>query len=63
MRTGARKPPVRFIPAGRLKKAHSGAARAAAEYEVEAVLGRPMEDRPGEGGVKIAAGKTEGSRY
>ena len=27
-----------------------------AEYEVEAVLDRPMEDRPGEGEVRIALG-------
>ena len=30
-----------------------------AEYEVEAVLDRPMEDRPGEGEVRIALGQTE----
>ena len=34
-----------------------------AEYPVEAVPGRPLEYRPGEGGVRIAAGQTEGGRY
>ena len=34
-----------------------------AEYEVEAVLDRPMEDRPGEGGVRIALGQTDEGRY
>ena len=34
-----------------------------AEYEVEAVLDRPMEDRPGEGGVRIALGQTDAGRY
>ena len=33
------------------------------EDEVEAVLGRPMEDRPGEGGVRIALGQTDAGRY
>ena len=34
-----------------------------AEYEVEAVPGRPIEDRPGEGQVSIAAGQTDGGRF
>lgn len=33
------------------------------EDEVEAVLDRPMEDRPGEGGVRIALGQTQAGRY
>ena len=33
------------------------------EDEVEAVLARPMEDRPGEGGVRIALGQTQAGRY
>ncbi len=33
------------------------------EYEAEAVLGRPMEDRPGGGGVRIAIGQTDEGRY
>ena len=34
-----------------------------AEDEVEAVLQHPMEDRPGEGGVRIALGQTTAGRY
>ena len=34
-----------------------------AEYEVEEVLDRPMEDRPGGGGVRIALGQTDAGRY
>lgn len=34
-----------------------------AEYEVEAVLDHPMEDRPGEGGARIALGQTDAGRY
>ena len=33
------------------------------EDEVEAVLDRPMEDRPGEGGARIALGQTVAGRY
>ena len=33
-----------------------------AEYEVEAVPGRPLE-APRRGGVRIAVGPTEGGRY
>lgn len=33
------------------------------EDEVEAVLDRPMEDRPGAGGVRIALGQTQAGRY
>ena len=34
-----------------------------AEYEVEAVLDHPMEDRPGEGGARIPLGQTDAGRY
>ena len=34
-----------------------------AEHEVEAVLDRPMEDRPGERGARIALGQTSAGRY
>ena len=34
-----------------------------AEHEVEAVLDRPMEDRPGGKGVRIALGQTDAGRY
>lgn len=34
-----------------------------AEEEVKAVLYRPMEDRPGERGVRIALGQTHAGRY
>ena len=33
------------------------------EAEVEQVLGRPGEDRPGAEGSRIALGQTEGGRY
>jgi hypothetical protein len=33
------------------------------EDEVEFVLGRPFEDRPGRDGARIALGKTSGGRY
>ena len=34
-----------------------------AEHEVEAVLDRPMEDRRGERGARIALGQTDAGRY
>jgi hypothetical protein len=34
-----------------------------AEREVEDVLGRPIEDRPGREGSRVALGKTRGGRY
>ena len=34
-----------------------------AEDEVEAVLDRPIEDRPVEGGARIALGQTTAGRY
>ena len=34
-----------------------------AEYEVEAVVDHPMEDRPGESGARIALGQTDAGRY
>jgi hypothetical protein len=34
-----------------------------AEYEVEDVLRRPMEDRPGRDGSRVAVGRTEAGRY
>ena len=33
------------------------------EREVEDVLGRPIEDRPGREGSRIAVGQTRGGRY
>jgi len=33
------------------------------EREVEDVLGRPIEDRPGREGSRIAIGQTRGGRY
>lgn len=33
------------------------------EAEVEDVLGRPMEDRPGREGSRVALGRTRGGRY
>ncbi len=33
------------------------------EVEVEAVLTRPIEDRPGSEGSRVALGQTEGGRY
>ena len=33
------------------------------EQEVEDVLGRPLEDRPGSGGSRVAVGKTAAGRY
>ena len=33
------------------------------EREVKDVLGRPMEDRPGREGSRIAIGQTRGGRY
>jgi hypothetical protein len=33
------------------------------ENEVEDVLLRPIEDRPGKEGVRVAIGKTSGGRY
>lgn len=34
-----------------------------AEHEVEAVLQRPGEDRPGRDGSRVAIGRTEAGRY
>ena len=34
-----------------------------AEHEVEDVLRRPMEDRPGREGSRVAVGRTEAGRY
>jgi len=34
-----------------------------AEHEVEDVLRRPMEDRPGRDGSRVAVGRTEAGRY
>ncbi len=34
-----------------------------AETEVEEVLTRPLEDRPGREGARVALGQTEGGRY
>ena len=33
------------------------------EVEVEEILGRPVEDRPGKEGSRIAIGKTSGGRF
>lgn len=33
------------------------------EAEIEDVLGRPLEDRPGREGAWVALGKTQGGRY
>jgi hypothetical protein len=33
------------------------------EVEVEDVLARPIEDRPGSEGSRVAVGQTEGGRY
>ena len=33
------------------------------EQEVEEVLGRPMEDRPGREGSRVALGRTQAGRY
>ena len=33
------------------------------EHEVEEVLRRPLEDRPGREGSRIALGQTQGGRY
>lgn len=33
------------------------------EAEVEDVLARPLEDRPGSEGVRVAIGQTRGGRY
>jgi len=33
------------------------------EAEVEAVLTRPLEDRPGKEGARVALGQTRGGRY
>ena len=33
------------------------------EAEVEAVLGRPLEDRPGKEGARVALGQTQEGRY
>jgi hypothetical protein len=33
------------------------------EHEVEDVLARPMEDRPGRDGSRVALGQTEAGRY
>ncbi len=33
------------------------------EVEVEEILGRPVEDRPGKAGSRIAIGKTSGGRF
>lgn len=33
------------------------------ESEVESVLARPVEDRPGREGARIAIGRTSGGRY
>jgi hypothetical protein len=33
------------------------------ETEVEDVLARPLEDRPGEGGSRVALGQTRAGRY
>jgi hypothetical protein len=33
------------------------------EREVEDVLGRPIEDRPGRDGSRVAIGQTRGGRY
>jgi hypothetical protein len=34
-----------------------------AEHEVEEVLRRPMEDRPGREGSRVALGRTQAGRY
>jgi len=34
-----------------------------AEHEVEDVLRRPLEDRPGREGSRVAVGRTEAGRY
>jgi len=34
-----------------------------AEQEVEDVLARPMEDRPGHDGARIGVGQTQAGRY
>ena len=34
-----------------------------AEVEVEQVLRRPGEDRPGQGGARVAIGQTQEGRY
>ena len=34
-----------------------------AEHEVEEVLRRPIEDRPGREGARVALGQTEAGRY
>jgi hypothetical protein len=36
---------------------------AVTEEEVEDVLRRPMEDRPGRDGSRVALGRTQGGRY
>jgi hypothetical protein len=36
---------------------------AVAEEEVEEVLRRPMEDRPGREGARVALGRTQAGRY
>lgn len=36
---------------------------AVSEEEVEDVLARPLEDRPGSEGVRVAIGQTRGGRY
>lgn len=36
---------------------------AVSEGEVEDVLARPLEDRPGSEGVRVAIGQTRGGRY
>ncbi|MGH2372320.1 MAG: DUF4258 domain-containing protein [bacterium] len=36
---------------------------AVSEEEVEDVLTRPLEDRPGSEGVRVAIGQTRGGRY
>jgi len=36
---------------------------AVTEREVEDVLGRPIEDRPGRDGSRVALGQTRGSRF
>lgn len=36
---------------------------AVTEEEVEEVLRRPMEDRPGRGGSRVAVGPTQAGRY
>lgn len=53
---------VRYYIDGSTGRPHIEAHRVQ-EHEVEDVLARPLEDRPGHSGARVAVGQTQGGRY